>query len=210
MPLSDVSGNANCDIALKEVDLALGFLTGRKAKPEAIGNRQRDQEEDDLYEMANLFPRTTGLPMIVWVSPRGRARHDAWIKVSLTPGRMDIGHPARRADWSVRAFGRSSAVSVSRPPTFCWRHVTAESAKPRSSLWSETAAIPGLRTLSCESLRMCGHRLGHVAKLPRRPRQSQSLPPDTRVRCKPVEKRPQTGTYDLHVVDTIHIAPSCL
>jgi hypothetical protein len=44
--------------------------------------------------MANLFPRTTGLPMTVWVSPRGRARHDARIKVSLTPGRMDIGHTA--------------------------------------------------------------------------------------------------------------------
>ena len=74
--------------------MALGFLTGRKAKPKAIGNRQPKQEEDDLYEMANLFPRTTGLPMVVWASPRGRARHDARIKVSLAPGRMDIGHTA--------------------------------------------------------------------------------------------------------------------
>lgn len=42
--------------------------------------------EDDLYEMANLFPRTTGLPMTVWVSPRGGARQDARVKVSTRPG----------------------------------------------------------------------------------------------------------------------------
>ena len=49
----------------------------------------------DLFEMANLFPRTTGLPMTVWVSPRGRARHDAHIKVYLSPGPcMDVTNTA--------------------------------------------------------------------------------------------------------------------
>jgi hypothetical protein len=44
----------------------------------------------DTYEMANLYPRDTGLPMTVWVSPRGRARHDARIKVCRIHGnRMD-------------------------------------------------------------------------------------------------------------------------
>ena len=43
-------------------------------------------QEDDLFEMANLFPRTTGLPMTVWVSPRGSARHDVRIKVNMTHG----------------------------------------------------------------------------------------------------------------------------
>src|SRR5712692_4747003 len=43
-------------------------------------------ETDDLFEMANLFPRTTGLPMTVWVSPRGNARHDVRVKVNLTRG----------------------------------------------------------------------------------------------------------------------------
>jgi hypothetical protein len=57
-------------------------------------NDRRDQVVDELYEMANLFPPTTGLPMTVWVSPRGRARHAARIKVSLSPGRMDIGKTA--------------------------------------------------------------------------------------------------------------------
>jgi hypothetical protein len=54
----------------------------------------QDDLADALFEMANLFPRTTGLPMTVWVSPRGGARHDARIKVSLTPGKMDIQNTA--------------------------------------------------------------------------------------------------------------------
>jgi len=44
----------------------------------------------DTYQMANLYPRDTGLPMTVWVSPRGRARHDVRVKVCRTHGdRMD-------------------------------------------------------------------------------------------------------------------------
>jgi hypothetical protein len=74
--------------------MALGAVTGRVAKPRVAASDRRDHEADELYEMANLFPRTTGLPLTVWVSPRGRARRDARIKVSLTPGRMDIGHTA--------------------------------------------------------------------------------------------------------------------
>ena len=44
------------------------------------------KESDDLFEMANLFPHRTGLPMTVWVSPRGGARHDLRVKVNLTHG----------------------------------------------------------------------------------------------------------------------------
>jgi hypothetical protein len=44
----------------------------------------------DTYQMANLYPRDTGLPMTVWVSPRARARRDARIKVCRTRGdKMD-------------------------------------------------------------------------------------------------------------------------
>jgi hypothetical protein len=67
--------------------MASGSLTGRGVRSGVSATDRRDQQADDLYEMANLFPRTTGLPMTVWVSPRGRARHDARIK-------MDIGHTA--------------------------------------------------------------------------------------------------------------------
>jgi hypothetical protein len=74
--------------------MASGILTRRVIKSRTPASRLPDQEQDDLYEMANLFPRTTGLSMTVWVSPRGRARYAARIKVSLSPGRMDIGHAA--------------------------------------------------------------------------------------------------------------------
>ncbi|HEX3523794.1 MAG TPA: hypothetical protein VHT52_17105 [Stellaceae bacterium] len=55
----------------------------------------REPEADELFEMANLFPRTTGLPMTVWVSPRGNARHDFRVKVNMTHGnQMTISNTA--------------------------------------------------------------------------------------------------------------------
>lgn len=41
---------------------------------------------EELFEMANLYPRTTGLPMTVWVSPRGNARHGVRVKINITHG----------------------------------------------------------------------------------------------------------------------------
>jgi hypothetical protein len=51
------------------------------ASEEDVGSDARD-----LFEMANLYPDTTGLPMTVWVSPRGNARHDVRVKVNMTHG----------------------------------------------------------------------------------------------------------------------------
>jgi hypothetical protein len=49
----------------------------------------------DLFEMANLYPRTTGLPMTVWISPKGGAKHDARVKVNTAHGpSMDISAAA--------------------------------------------------------------------------------------------------------------------
>src|ERR1700761_110979 len=62
-----------------------------------LGNlvSQEASDTDDLFEMANLFPRTTGLPMTVWVSPRGNARHDVRVKVNMTHGdQMNIANTA--------------------------------------------------------------------------------------------------------------------
>ena len=47
---------------------------------------QVSPDADELFEMANLSPRTTGLPMTVSVSPRGNARHDVQVKVNMTHG----------------------------------------------------------------------------------------------------------------------------
>src|ERR1700733_4952118 len=50
---------------------------------------------DELHEMANLYPRTTGLPMTIWLGPRGNARHDVRIKVNMTHGdQMNIENTA--------------------------------------------------------------------------------------------------------------------
>ena len=62
------------------------------------------EEEDAPFDMANLYPRDTGLPMTIWVSPKGRARHDVRIKVCTTPGdRMD---PTNTAVVAVRPSPR--------------------------------------------------------------------------------------------------------
>ena len=52
-------------------------------------------ESDELFEMATLYPGETGLPMTVWVSPRGNARHDVRITVNMTHGnRMTVENTA--------------------------------------------------------------------------------------------------------------------
>ena len=52
-------------------------------------------ETEDLMLMTNLYPRTTGLPMVVWVGPSHGAPHDARIKVMQVHGtRMDPGNLA--------------------------------------------------------------------------------------------------------------------
>ncbi len=63
---------------------------------------------DELFAMANLYPRTTGLPMTIWVSPRGNARHDVRIKVNVAHGdQMNI-------DNTIVAVGPSPRVIEGR------------------------------------------------------------------------------------------------
>ena len=62
-------------------------------------SRVAADEADDLFEMASLAPTLTGLPMIVWISERGRARRDVRVKVSLVHGRR--ARPDRTASVSV-------------------------------------------------------------------------------------------------------------
>jgi hypothetical protein len=39
-------------------------------------------EVEGLFEMANLSPKRTGLPFVVWISPKAGAPHDVRVKVS--------------------------------------------------------------------------------------------------------------------------------
>lgn len=44
-----------------------------------------EQEDEDLFEMANVRPDRSGLPFVVWISQKGGARHDLRVKVSAGP-----------------------------------------------------------------------------------------------------------------------------
>ena len=44
----------------------------------------RDEDSEALFEMANLPFRRTGLPFVVWISPKGGAQHD--VRVTVSPG----------------------------------------------------------------------------------------------------------------------------
>lgn len=48
--------------------------------------------EDDLYEMANVYPDDSGLPMTVWVRPRSNERHGPRIKVCTVHGPRMLPH----------------------------------------------------------------------------------------------------------------------
>ena len=86
-----------------------------------------DGATDDLYEMANLYPDSTGLPMTVWVSPRGNARHDVRVKVNMTRGdHMDITNTAAVA---VRPVPRVLVGQLSpsdAQAVFAWISLNAE------------------------------------------------------------------------------------
>jgi hypothetical protein len=67
--------------------------------------------DDDFFLMANLRPADTGLPMVIWVSERGHARHDVRVKVSQTHGsRID---PTNTATVTVRPTPRLIAGRLS-------------------------------------------------------------------------------------------------
>src|SRR3990172_3982709 len=40
--------------------------------------------DDRLFEMANLRQKTTGLPVVIWVSEKGHTKHGLRVKVSIS------------------------------------------------------------------------------------------------------------------------------
>ena len=75
----------------------------------AVSDVPATADSDDIFFMTNLSPRMTGLPMAVWVSPRGNARHDVRLKVNTSHGnRMTI------EDTAVIAVGPAPRVVTGR------------------------------------------------------------------------------------------------
>ena len=68
------------------------------------------EAKDDFFEMANLFPADTGLPMVVWASERGHARHDVRVKVNQSHG---MRMPGNLAVVAVRPAPRLVAGNLS-------------------------------------------------------------------------------------------------
>lgn len=42
-------------------------------------------ESEDFFEIANRSPKRTGLPFVVWISPKAGAPHDVRVKISRGP-----------------------------------------------------------------------------------------------------------------------------
>ncbi len=52
---------------------------------EAMKGSAVEPEGEGLFEMANLSPKRTGLPFVVWISPKAGASHDVRVKISRGP-----------------------------------------------------------------------------------------------------------------------------
>ena len=120
--------------------MALGFVTDRLSKRQRVVKAA--EPSDDLYEMANLFPDDTGLPVTVWVSPRGRARHAARIKVCRTPGNKMV--PTNTAVVSISA---EPTVVAGTLPTRYFEPVARWVASNREALLEYWAGAIGTGAL---------------------------------------------------------------
>jgi hypothetical protein len=80
-----------------------------------------DLSEDELWEMVNLVPDETGLPMTIFASPRGHARHDARIKVNGIHGpRMTLEHAAEVAVRPAPRVISGHLAAADRQAVFDW------------------------------------------------------------------------------------------
>jgi hypothetical protein len=74
-----------------------------------------------LFLMTNLYPASTGLPMVIWVGPRYGARHDVRIKVSMAHGtRMDPRNLAVVAVQPVPRVITGQLSAADRQALFQW------------------------------------------------------------------------------------------
>jgi hypothetical protein len=51
----------------------------------AFNESVAEPPSDGLFEMTNISPKRTGLPFVVWISPKAGAPHDVRVKVSKGP-----------------------------------------------------------------------------------------------------------------------------
>ena len=74
-------------------------------------NQTPESDEDLLFLMSNLYPRHTGLPFIVWVSPRGNAQHAARVKIALRPKMVPSEMISVTINDPIEAIGEEGRIS---------------------------------------------------------------------------------------------------
>jgi hypothetical protein len=57
-----------------------------------------EEESEGLFETAHVSPKRTGLPFVVWISPKAGAPHDVRVKISKGPK----VHPADLISVAIR------------------------------------------------------------------------------------------------------------
>jgi hypothetical protein len=61
------------------------MLRSKKEGMKAFNEFVVEPEGEALFEMANLSPKRTGLPFVVWIWPKAGAPHDVRVKISKGP-----------------------------------------------------------------------------------------------------------------------------
>ncbi len=71
-------------------------------------------ESEALFEMANLSPKRTGLPFVVWISPKAGAPHEVRVKISNSPKvhPSELVSVAVRPDVHVVGGGKMTALDL--------------------------------------------------------------------------------------------------
>ena len=82
-----------------------------KSKMKTFNEFAVEPQSDGLFEMANISPIRTGLPFVVWISPRAGAPHDVRVKVSKGPKvhSAELVSVAIRPDVHVVSGGKMTA-----------------------------------------------------------------------------------------------------
>jgi len=90
-------------------------LNGDKQGPVSEFQRPMPEQPEGqaTFEMANLRPRTTNLPFVVWVSQRAGAEHDVRVKVAHSAKVI----PSQMGVYSVRPFAHVEGPGLSADET---------------------------------------------------------------------------------------------
>jgi hypothetical protein len=58
-----------------------GLINGKQKPMKTFNELVAASEHDGLFEMANLPPKRTGLPFVVWIFPKADTPNDVCVKI---------------------------------------------------------------------------------------------------------------------------------